>query len=57
MMASRFLKPAAEAKHGRLYNFSERMFEGLLKGYERGLDVVLEPPASSRCSCSSRRWR
>ena len=41
MMASRFLKPAAEAKHGRIYNFSERMFEGLLKGYERGLDVVL----------------
>jgi HAE1 family hydrophobic/amphiphilic exporter-1 len=42
MMASRFLKPQAETRHGRIYNFSERMFDRLLKGYERGLDVVLE---------------
>jgi len=42
MMAARFLKGRDEQKHGRLYNFSERMFEGLLKGYERGLDVVLK---------------
>jgi HAE1 family hydrophobic/amphiphilic exporter-1 len=41
MMASRFLKPHENIKHGRLYNLSERGFDGLLKGYERGLDVVL----------------
>jgi len=41
MMASRFLKPHENVKHGRLYNLSERAFDGLLKGYERGLDVVL----------------
>ncbi|MDR3439041.1 efflux RND transporter permease subunit [Telmatospirillum sp.] len=42
MMASRYLKSAKAAKHGRLYQWSERGFEGLLKGYERGLDVVLK---------------
>jgi HAE1 family hydrophobic/amphiphilic exporter-1 len=42
MMASRFLKPAKETHHGRLYALSERGFDALLKGYERGLDVVLK---------------
>ena len=42
MMASRFLTAAKEAHHGRLYEWSERGFEALLKGYERGLDLVLE---------------
>jgi HAE1 family hydrophobic/amphiphilic exporter-1 len=42
MMAGRFLPAARDARHGRLYAFSERGFEGMLKGYERGLDVVLE---------------
>jgi hydrophobic/amphiphilic exporter-1 (mainly G- bacteria), HAE1 family len=42
MMASRFLTAAKEAHHGRLYKWSERGFEALLKGYERGLDLVLE---------------
>jgi HAE1 family hydrophobic/amphiphilic exporter-1 len=42
MMASRFLISAKEAHHGRLYAWSERGFEALLKGYERGLDLVLE---------------
>ncbi|MBV9520674.1 MAG: efflux RND transporter permease subunit, partial [Hyphomicrobiales bacterium] len=41
MMASRFLKPPKEAHHGRLYAWSERAFDKLLRGYERGLDVVL----------------
>jgi HAE1 family hydrophobic/amphiphilic exporter-1 len=41
MMASRFLKSAKETHHGRLYELSERGFAMLLKGYERGLDVVL----------------
>jgi HAE1 family hydrophobic/amphiphilic exporter-1 len=41
MMASRFLKPPNEMRHGRLYAASERAFEGLLRAYERGLDIVL----------------
>ncbi|SDR62791.1 hydrophobic/amphiphilic exporter-1, HAE1 family [Rhizobiales bacterium GAS113] len=42
MMASRFLKPPKEAHHGRIYALSERAFDGLLRGYERGLDLVLK---------------
>ena len=42
MMASRFLTPPKEAHHGRFYEWSERAFDRLLKGYERGLDIVLE---------------
>jgi HAE1 family hydrophobic/amphiphilic exporter-1 len=42
MMASRFLTSAKAAHHGRLYALSERGFGALLKGYERGLDFVLE---------------
>jgi HAE1 family hydrophobic/amphiphilic exporter-1 len=41
MMASRFLKSDKDVKHGRLYQWSERAFERLLKGYETGLDFVL----------------
>ena len=41
MMASRFLRPLNEMRHGRLYAASERAFEGLLRAYERGLDIVL----------------
>jgi HAE1 family hydrophobic/amphiphilic exporter-1 len=41
MMASRFLVSAKEAQHGRFYEVTERGFARLLKGYERGLDLVL----------------
>jgi HAE1 family hydrophobic/amphiphilic exporter-1 len=41
MMASRFLKPANELHHGRLYALSERGFDAILRAYERGLDIVL----------------
>jgi len=41
MMASRFLKPHAAVKHGRLYHLSERGFDALAKGYERALDLAL----------------
>lgn len=42
MMASRFLQPHREdQKHGKLYQWSERMFEGMLYWYERGLDLVM----------------
>ena len=42
MMASRFLARPKVIHHGRLYEWSERGFAGLLKAYERGLDIVLE---------------
>src|SRR3954449_1399728 len=41
MLASRFLKPPGETRHGRLYMLSERAFDALLRAYERGLDTVL----------------
>ena len=41
MMASRFLRAHSETKHGRFYQWSERAFEGMLHGYERGLDRAL----------------
>ena len=42
MMASRFLTASKGAHQGRLYTLTERGFEVLLKGYERGLDLVLK---------------
>jgi HAE1 family hydrophobic/amphiphilic exporter-1 len=37
MLASRFLKPSAQAHHGRIYAATERFFERSLRIYERGL--------------------
>jgi len=41
MMASRFLRSHHETKHGRFYQWSERVFDGMLHAYERGLDLAL----------------
>ncbi|MDQ8698225.1 multidrug efflux RND transporter permease subunit [Hyphomicrobium sp. LHD-15] len=41
MMCSRFLRVEREVRHGRLYAWSERGFEAMLRGYERMLDVCL----------------
>ena len=41
MLSSRFLKPKSEEKHGRLYNFMERFFDGMRSLYERTLKQVL----------------
>jgi hydrophobic/amphiphilic exporter-1 (mainly G- bacteria), HAE1 family len=41
MMASRFLRAHGETQHGRFYQWSERAFDAMLHGYERGLDVAL----------------
>jgi HAE1 family hydrophobic/amphiphilic exporter-1 len=41
MLCSRFLRPPAEERHGRLYNFMERFFNGMLHAYERSLTRVL----------------
>src|ERR1700719_1889141 len=40
MMCARFLKHES-GKHGRLYNFAERSFERLVRGYDLGLRWVL----------------
>src|ERR1700736_6132265 len=41
MMASRFLRAHGETQHGRFYQWSERGFDAMLHGYERGLDVAM----------------
>jgi HAE1 family hydrophobic/amphiphilic exporter-1 len=41
MLSSRFLRPPAEEHHGRLYQASERAFQGLFAGYRWSLDRVL----------------
>ena len=41
MLCSRFLKPKAEERHGKLYNLMERFFEGMRALYERTLRRVL----------------
>ncbi len=41
MLASRFLKPPSEERHGRLYLVMERFFDSWLKLYEKSLDAVL----------------
>ena len=42
MLCSRFLKPPADERHGRLYNFMEQFFNGMLHLYERTLSRVLK---------------
>jgi HAE1 family hydrophobic/amphiphilic exporter-1 len=41
VMASRFLRDEKHARHGRLYMMFERVFDGMLSAYTRGLDFVL----------------
>lgn len=41
MLCSRFLKPPAAERHGRLYLMMERFFDGMLHLYERSLKQVL----------------
>ena len=41
MLASLFLRPPGEERHGRLYNSMERFFDGLRNLYERTLRRVL----------------
>jgi hydrophobe/amphiphile efflux-1 (HAE1) family protein len=42
MMASRLLRRSAEERHGRAYQASERFFQGMVRGYDRGLGWVLD---------------
>jgi hydrophobic/amphiphilic exporter-1 (mainly G- bacteria), HAE1 family len=41
MLCSRYLRHQQEGKHGTLFNFTERVFDGWLRGYDRSLRVVL----------------
>ncbi len=45
MMCSRVLVPEKEIKHGRLYNWSERIFDRILNGYKSSLNWVLDHSA------------
>ncbi len=45
MMCSRVLKPEHEIEHGRLYRWSERLFDRLIAGYRASLIWVLDHPA------------
>jgi HAE1 family hydrophobic/amphiphilic exporter-1 len=47
MLCSRFVKPPAHAKHGRVYAASQRFFDGMLAIYNRTLKVVLGHPAAT----------
>ncbi|MDE2378043.1 multidrug efflux RND transporter permease subunit [Bradyrhizobium sp.] len=49
MMASRFLRAHHEVKHGRFYQWSERMFDALLRAYQRGLDLALRHSFTTLC--------
>jgi HAE1 family hydrophobic/amphiphilic exporter-1 len=41
MLCSRFIRPQAAVRHGRLYLLTERFFEGMLHTYQRTLKLVL----------------
>ncbi|MGA2411737.1 MAG: efflux RND transporter permease subunit, partial [Candidatus Binataceae bacterium] len=41
MLCSRFLRPPSSERHGRLYQVTERWFDGLLGGYRRSLQWVM----------------
>jgi hydrophobic/amphiphilic exporter-1 (mainly G- bacteria), HAE1 family len=49
MMASRFLRAHGETRHGKLYQWSERAFDAMLRGYERGLDLALRWRLATMC--------
>jgi len=42
MLCSRFLRPPAAERHGRIYNASERIFQGMLDAYQWSLRRVLD---------------
>ena len=48
-MASRFLRAHHETRHGRFYQWSERLFDRMLHAYERGLDLALRWKRTTLC--------
>lgn len=47
MLSSRFLKPAKENRHNRLYMASERVFDAMLNLYRRTLELVMRHRATT----------
>ncbi len=47
MLCSRFLRSSHEQEHGRLYAASERFFDGMLRVYDRTLQVTLKYRATT----------
>jgi multidrug efflux pump len=47
MMCARVLKPISEDRHGRIYRFSERIFESASNGYASSLQRILRHPLLS----------
>jgi multidrug efflux pump len=45
MMCSRVMRSEADVKHGRMYKWSERVFNSALNGYRKTLAWVLDHPA------------
>ncbi len=45
MMCSRVMRAEADVEHGRVYNWSERLFTTVLGGYRKTLTWVLDHPA------------
>src|SRR6202044_3874508 len=45
VMCSRVMRGEGDVKHGRMYKWSEELFDGLLDGYRRSLTWVLNRPA------------
>jgi multidrug efflux pump len=45
MMCSRVMRSEKDVKHGRMYKWSEGMFNGALRGYRKSLTWVLDHPA------------
>jgi multidrug efflux pump len=49
MMCAQILRPTTEQKHGRLFRFSEAVFDWMLKTYSKGLHVVLRHQFATLC--------
>jgi len=47
LLSAKFLRPHKDEKHGRLYQATERIFDGMLAFYERGLRLALRRRAAT----------
>jgi hydrophobic/amphiphilic exporter-1 (mainly G- bacteria), HAE1 family len=47
MLCSRYLKPVHGQAHGKMFNFTERVFDGWLRAYDRSLQVSLKYRAAT----------
>jgi HAE1 family hydrophobic/amphiphilic exporter-1 len=45
LLSAKFLRPHKDEKHGKLYQATERIFDGMLALYERGLRIALRQRA------------